>query len=211
MGDFIGSLLSGLGISMLLVFSVGPLIFTVIKQSVNHGRAGGFSFVAGIWLSDFIWAILSNVFSSLVSELLNFKEQIGFLGGGLLIIMGVYFLFFKKVTINEEGVNISAGTHIRLFTSGFFINALNPGLIAFWLTWATAFSTHTPFQRVIIFSTCLIINMGADVLKVVLAGKLRDKLTLKTMSLINKLTGLFVLGFGIALLIGVFYTVVKHQ
>jgi threonine/homoserine/homoserine lactone efflux protein len=88
------SLLKGLSISLLLVFSVGPLIFTVIKQSINHGKAGGFSFVAGIWLSDFIWAILSNVFSSLVSELLHFKEQIGFLGSALLIAMGVYYLFF---------------------------------------------------------------------------------------------------------------------
>jgi threonine/homoserine/homoserine lactone efflux protein len=204
------SLLKGLSISLLLVFSVGPLIFTVIKQSVNHGKAGGFSFVAGIWLSDFVWAILSNVFSSLVSELLNFKEQIGFLGSGLLIAMGAYYLFFKKVKINEEGLNISAGTHVRLFTSGFFINGLNPGLIVFWLTWATAFSTHTPFQRIIIFSTCLIINMAADVFKVTLADKLRTKLTLKNMSLINKISGFLLVGFGIALMIGTFYAVVKH-
>jgi threonine/homoserine/homoserine lactone efflux protein len=206
----IDSLLKGFAISLLLVFSVGPLIFTVVKQSINHGRVGGFSFVAGIWLSDFIWAVLSNVFSSLVSELLHFKEQIGFLGSGLLIAMGVYYLFFKKIKINEEGLNISAGTHIRLFTSGFFINGLNPGLIAFWLSWATAFSTHTPLQRIIIFSTCLIVNMSADVFKVTLAGKLRDKLTLKNMSRINKISGLLLIGFGIALLIGVFYTVVKH-
>jgi len=204
------SLLKGLSISLLLVFSVGPLIFTVIKQSVNHGRAGGFSFVAGIWLSDFIWAILSNVFSSLVSQLLHFKEQIGFLGSGLLIAMGVYYLFFKKIKMNEEGINISAGTHIRLFTSGFFINGLNPGLIVFWLTWATAFATHTPFQRIVIFSTCLIINMSADVFKVTLADKLRTKLTLKNMSLINRISWLLLVGFGIALVIGTFYAVVKQ-
>jgi threonine/homoserine/homoserine lactone efflux protein len=206
----IDSLLKGLAISLLLVFSVGPLIFTIIKQSINNGKAGGFSFVAGIWVSDFTWAVLSNAFSWLVADLLHFKKEIGFFGSSLLIAMGIYYLFIKKIKKNPEALNISAGTHIKLFTSGFFINGLNPGLIVFWLTWATAFSTHTPFQRIIIFSTCLIINMSADVFKVTLADKLRTKLTLKNMSLINKISGLLLLGFGIALIIGTFYTVVKH-
>jgi threonine/homoserine/homoserine lactone efflux protein len=206
----IDSFLKGLAVSLLLVFSVGPLIFTVIKQSVNNGRAGGFSFVAGIWCSDLIWAILSNAFSSLVAKLLHFEKAIGFFGSGLLIVLGAYYLFFKKIKANPQALNISAGTHVRLFTSGFFINGLNPGLIVFWLTWATAFSTHTPLQRIIIFSTCLIVNMGADVFKVTLADKLRTKLTLKNMSIINKISGLLLIGFGIALLVGTFYTVVKH-
>jgi threonine/homoserine/homoserine lactone efflux protein len=210
MNDFVNSLLKGLGISLLLVFSVGPLIFTIIKQSVNHGRVGGFSFVAGIWLSDFMWAILSNAFSSLVSELLHFKEQIGFIGGAFLIAMGVYYLFFKRIKLNPEGINVSAATHVKLFTSGFFINALNPGLIAFWLSWATTFSTHTPIERIIIFSTCLLVNSSADILKVTLAGKLREKLTLKTMLTVNRISGSLLLGFGIVLIAGVFYALVKH-
>ncbi len=89
----IDSFLKGLAISLLLIFSVGPLIFTVVKQSINNGKAGGFSFVAGIWLSDFIWAILSNVFSSLVADLLHFKKEIGFFGSVLLIAMGAYYFF----------------------------------------------------------------------------------------------------------------------
>lgn len=204
------SLLKGAAIGLLLVISVGPLIFTIIKQSINNGHSGGFSFVGGVWLSDLMWAILANVFSSLVSELLSLKKEIGFLGGVFLIAMGVYYLFFKKVKNVQETLNISAGTHVRLFTSGFLINALNPGVIAFWLSWATAFSSHTWLQRIIIFSTCLVINISGDILKVLLAGRLRNKLTQKNMVLINRISGFLLLGFGIVLVIGVLYTVVKH-
>ncbi|MEI9935518.1 MAG: LysE family translocator [Ferruginibacter sp.] len=200
----------GLAISLLLVFSVGPVIFTIIKQSITNGRAGGFSFVAGVWVSDFLWAILSNVFSSVVAALLHFKQAIGFFGSIFLICMGVYYLFFKKIKMNEEGLPVNAGTHAKLFTSGFLLNTLNPGVIAFWLSWATAFSTHTAIERIIIFSTCIIVNMSSDVLKVVLADKLSDKLTLKNISLISKISGLLLLGFGIAVLAGVFYSTIKH-
>jgi threonine/homoserine/homoserine lactone efflux protein len=58
----IDALFKGLVISLLLMFSVGPIVFTIIKQSINNGHAGGLSFVSGVWLSDLLLVILSNVF-----------------------------------------------------------------------------------------------------------------------------------------------------
>jgi threonine/homoserine/homoserine lactone efflux protein len=43
----VDALLKGLAIGLLLIFSVGPVIFTIIKQSINHGRRGGFSLLSG--------------------------------------------------------------------------------------------------------------------------------------------------------------------
>jgi threonine/homoserine/homoserine lactone efflux protein len=88
----IDAVIKGLAISLLLIFSVGPVIFTIIKQSINHGRRGGFSFVAGVWLSDIIWVILSVSFSEAIKTLLNFKIPIGIAGCSFLIGMGIYLL-----------------------------------------------------------------------------------------------------------------------
>jgi threonine/homoserine/homoserine lactone efflux protein len=209
----IDALVKGLAISMLLIFSVGPVIFTIIKQSIINGRAGGFSFVAGVWLSDLVWVILSNAFSELMLQLLNFEKLIGFSGSLFLIALGVFYLFFKKIHIKEDEnkIVITARTHAKLIASGFLINSLNPAVILFWLTTATAIAaSHTPQQRIIIFSTCLFINISADLLKVVLAGKIRNKLNEKNIRLINKISGLILLGFGIALMAGVFYTTHKQ-
>jgi threonine/homoserine/homoserine lactone efflux protein len=94
----------------------------------------------------------------------------------------------------------------KLFSSGFFINTLNPSVFIFWLTTATTFAVKYSFQqRLIIFSVCLALNIIADIIKVFMAGKLRKRLTLHNISLINKVSGTILIGFGIALLYGAFY------
>ena len=55
MADVIEAILKGFAMGLLLVISVGPVIFTIIKQSINNGKEGGFSFVIGVWISDFLW------------------------------------------------------------------------------------------------------------------------------------------------------------
>ena len=97
MADVLEAILKGLAMGLLLVISVGPVIFTIIKQSINNGKEGGFSFVIGVWVSDFLLVLLSNIFSELVTRLLDFKKPIGITGSFFLIAMGVYYLFFKKV------------------------------------------------------------------------------------------------------------------
>src|SRR5664279_3809084 len=206
MEDVIEAILKGLAMGLLLVISVGPVIFTIIKQSINNGKEGGFSFVIGVWVSDFLLVILSNVFSELVTHLLAFKKPIGITGSLFLIGMGVYYLFFKKVPLHPEDVSLpplKASDHAKIAIEGFLLNTLNPAVIAFWLTAATAIAvTHTVKERTIIFATTLIINMSADVAKVRLAGKLRSNLTIHNIRLINKISGLILLIFGTVLLMG---------
>ncbi len=214
MVDVIEAMLKGLAMGLLLVISVGPVIFTIIKQSINNGKEGGFSFVIGVWVSDFILILLSNVFSELVTHLLDFEKPIGIAGSIFLLVMGVYYLFFKKVPLHPEDISVpplKASDHAHIALQGFLLNTLNPAVMAFWLTASTAIAiTHTIKERIIIFATTLLINMSADVAKVTLAGKLRSKLTVKNIRLINKIAGLILLIFGTVLLTGVLFFVKKY-
>jgi threonine/homoserine/homoserine lactone efflux protein len=207
------AIFKGLAMGLLLALSVGPVIFTIIKQSINNGRSGGFSFVIGVWISDFLLVILSNAFSEMVTRLLDFKTQIGVVGSAFLIGMGIFYLFFKKVHIHPEDISmppLTGGDHAKIVLQGFLLNTLNPAVMAFWLTAATAIAiTHTVRDRIIIFATALILNMCADVVKVTLAGKLRKKLNVKNIRLINKISGLILLIFGAVLLLGVLFLVKK--
>jgi threonine/homoserine/homoserine lactone efflux protein len=203
----IEAILKGLAMGLLLVISVGPVIFTVIKQSINNGRGGGFSFVAGVWISDFLLVILSNLFSELVTTIMDFKMQIGIAGSAFLIGMGIFYFFFKKVHLHPEDISLPplrSSDHAKIVLQGFLLNTLNPAVMAFWLTNATAIAvSHSIRDRIIIFTTALVVNMTADVIKVTLAGKLRRKLTVKNIRLINKISGLILLIFGTVLLFGV--------
>jgi len=212
MVDVIEAILKGIAMGLLLVISVGPVIFTVIKQSINNGRGGGFSFVIGVWVSDFLLVVLSNLFSTLVTTLMSFEMQIGIAGSIFLVAMGLYYIFLKKVHVHPEEVSISLKTsdHAKIALQGFLLNTLNPAVIAFWLTAATAIAvSHSIRERIIIFTTALLLNMCADIAKVTLAGKLRKKLTVKNIRLINKISGLILVIFGTVLLFGVLFFVKK--
>ena len=216
------AIVKGLAISLLLIFSVGPVIFTIIKQSINHGRRGGFSFVAGVWLSDIIWVVLSNGFSEVVKELLNFKIPIGIAGSCFLIGMGIYFAFIKKVMPrrSQEIIEIAGDVitpsgkktnYFAIFTSGFIINTLNPAVISFWVIMAASLAADYSFyNRIIIFCTCLVINILADIGKVLGAGNLGKKLSDKNILLINRISGFLYLVFGVVILSSIIYTLVKY-
>jgi threonine/homoserine/homoserine lactone efflux protein len=205
------AILKGLALGVVLALSVGPIIFTIVKQSITVGHKGGFSFVVGVWLSDIILVILSNVFTEWVAMLLEYKKMIGYGGSSFLIAMGIYLFFFKKVHIKSTGGiehtdHLSIHQMFRIFASGFIINTLNPGVLIFWLGNATVLAlTHTLQQRIIIFSVCLLVNMGADVGKVMMAGNLRKKLTVHNLNIINKISGGILVAFGVALLYGVIF------
>ncbi|HEX5667263.1 MAG TPA: LysE family transporter [Chitinophagaceae bacterium] len=201
------AVLKGLGIGLILVLSVGPVIFTIIKQSINNGYKGGFSFVAGVWLSDILLVLFANFFSELVTELLAFKNTIAYIGSIFLAGMGIYYIFFKKVNLNAGETMVlrtfSKTDFSRIALSGFLINTLNPSVLIFWLINATAFATiHSFWERMIIFSVCLGINMIADVLKVLMAGKIRNSLTPRHILLINKVSGTILVIFGAVLMYG---------
>lgn len=213
--------LKGAAISLLLIFSVGPVIFTIIKQSVNHGRTGGFSFVLGVWVSDIIWIVLSMGFGEVVKTLMNFKVPIGIAGCVFLIGMGIFFAFFKKVAPRKtlEPVKIAGDVitptgkrtnYFAIFTSGFIINTLNPAVISFWVIMAASLSAIYSFnEQVIVFATCLAINMLADVGKVLGAGVIGKKLSDRNILLINRISGVLYLVFGTVILVGIIYSLLK--
>ncbi len=217
----VDALLKGLAISLLLIFSVGPVIFTTIKQSINHGRRGGFSFIAGVWISDAIWVILSNGFSEAIKTLLDFKIPIGIAGCLFLIGMGIYFSFIKKIeprrvqepTEIAGDVITAAGkktNYFAILSSGFIINTLNPAVISFWVLMAASLaSVYSLYDRIIIFSTCLGVNMLADVGKVLGAGYIGKKLSDRVILMINRVSGVLYLVFGVVILAGIIYTLVK--
>lgn len=213
MADVIEAILKGIAMGLLLVISVGPVVFTIIKQSINNGKGGGFSFVIGVWISDFILVVLSNLFSELVTMVMDFKTQIGVAGSVFLMGMGIYYIFFKKVHIHPEDLAmppLKSSDHAKIVLQGFLLNTLNPAVIAFWLTAATAIAvSHSVRDRIIIFATALVLNMSADVVKVTIAGKLSKKLTIKNIRTINKISGLILVVFGTVLLFGVIFFVKK--
>jgi threonine/homoserine/homoserine lactone efflux protein len=199
------SMLKGLTLGFLLSISVGPVLFSVIKQSLNNGHKGGLAFVFGVSASDISLVLVSNIFTRLFESLKAYKTEVGIAGCIFLVTVGIYFLFFKKVTVNAEGKQVfkfRKRDYAKIFMSGYFMNTLNPAVFIFWITTSTALINHSVQQRIIIFITCLSWLLTADILKVMLAGKIRSRLNPHNIHLLNKINGVALIIFGIALIWG---------
>ncbi|HET9745117.1 MAG TPA: LysE family transporter [Chitinophagaceae bacterium] len=204
------ALLKGLTLGLLLSISVGPVIFSIIKQSLNNGHRGGLAFVLGVSASDITLVFVSNVFTTVFSYMVKHQNYIGVGGSMFLIVVGIYFIFFKKVKVDDSGVQVLQLTkrdYIKTFLSGYFMNTLNPAVFIFWLTTSTTLITLSIEYRIIAFATCLVFVLATDVLKVMMAQKIRKKLTPHNIQILSRINGMVLLGFGIVLLWGlIFYT-----
>jgi threonine/homoserine/homoserine lactone efflux protein len=202
----------GLLLGFALVFSVGPVVFAIIKLRINYGIKSAFYFIAGVWLSDIIMVFLANFFGEFMGRLIEHKKTIGVIGGIFLIGLGVFYLFFKRYKKDEKlesGVKISSTTNVKLLITGFLINTLNPSVIGLWLAASTKSIGQPIDEKIAIFSVCLTINILADILKINLAGKLKKSLTERNMHYINIISGLLFVAFGIVLMVSVLYNPTK--
>lgn len=204
------ALVKGIMLGLLLSISVGPVIFSIVKQSLNNGFRGGIAFVLGVSASDIGLVLLSNVFTQWFSYLVRHKEVIGIAGSIFLMTVGVFFLFFKKVKVDDQGVQVMLRFRKRdfakIFLSGFFMNTLNPAVFLFWLTTSTTLITDNFESKLVSYAACLAVVLGADLFKVFMAQKIRKKLTPHNIHILNRINGTILIGFGFLLLWGlVFY------
>lgn len=207
------ALLKGITIGLLLSLAVGPILFAVIKHSINNGYRGGVFFAVGVSLSDISLVLIANLFTELFLWLRVYEKTIGIGGSVLLICIGVYFLFFKKLHSDDAGKPVlkqSSKDLLAISLSGFFMNIMNPGVILFWLTIGTSLITYTGPQRLLIYSVALGTVLAADLTKVILAGRIREKLNFRTVRLLNRISGIIYIVFGLVLIAGLLYYVGKN-
>ena len=199
----ISAVLSGLALGLVLSVSVGPVIFAIIKYSVNNGFKAGISFTLGVSFSDIMYVLLGNLATAFILDLKEYNKLIGIAGGILLMGMGLYGLLFKKVKIStgdEKPEMFRTHDYLRIWLAGFLMNTLNPGVILFWLGICVTRSAEPTGYRFIMYGTCLIWVLSTDILKVFVSDKIRHKLTLTNVKWLNKIAGVSMICFGVLLL-----------
>ncbi|MBV8254408.1 MAG: LysE family transporter [Chitinophaga sp.] len=206
----IAAIVAGLGLGLFLSLSVGPVIFAIIKYSINNGFKAGISFALGVSFSDIMYVTVGNLSTSFISRLEGHNRVIGICGGILLICMGLYGLLFKKVKIStgeEKPEMFRTHDYLKIWLAGFLMNTLNPGVIIFWLPVCIASAATAVSYRIVMYGTCLILVLSADIMKVFVADKIRHKLTLTNVSWLNKIAGASMIVFGMVLLYQVLFHV----
>ncbi len=198
-------------LGVLLCFLIGPVFFIVLETAATKGFRAAIVFDLGVVTADFVFIAIA-VFSSY--RLINaIKDQpaLYIFGGLIMITYGIIsFLKLKKHAENldesEENIQLELvkKDYRSLYLKGFFLNFINVGVLGFWflifLTFGPVLQLKTP-RLLIFFSSVIITYLLVDIAKMMLAKKLKSKMTPVNILKIKKLTSVLLIVFGISIML----------
>lgn len=129
--------------SAVLLVIPGPTILTVISYSVSHGRHANIPLVAAVALGDSTALVLSLLgLGALLSASAFWFTVVKWAGGIYLLYLGVN-LFRAGVFSAEPAAPAAPCSRLRLFTNTYFVTALNPKGIVFFVAFLPQFIDRT--------------------------------------------------------------------
>ena len=195
-------------IVLLLTFSFGPAFFALINTGIKFGYRTGSFLALGVVMSDFFLCLLVCflVHFGMANLLHSEKAQTFFaiIGGIILIVFGAFF-FKKQPVKTDEIIDIEnqLPSPKLMFLKGFFLNLFNPTVWLLWLANVTAISKtleYSMLKMIMFFSIVLGAVLLVELFKVKLAGKIKNYLTDKIMTIVNYITGSALIIFGLILI-----------
>lgn len=196
------SVVSGIGLGLVLSFLTGPVFFALIKTSIEKGFYAGLSLASGVLISDIVYVVITLYGSSFLELENKYRIPIGITGSVILLSIGVYYLF-KKVKIKYE--NITSKRHFTgYFLKGFLMCIFNPGILLYWISVTSGvISVAGKFEAADIvpfYGAILLTQFSMDALKAYYANKLRYRIKEKTITRLNQIAGVLIIIFAFRLI-----------
>lgn len=195
------SLLNGIISGVVLAFLIGPVFFTLLQTSIERGFRCGLFVAIGISLSDAFYISVCYLGVSQLFDQGNFREYLGYFGGGVLLTMGLYYLLVKSRKLAKyDPAKLQERSPWQLIVKGFIVNGLTPTVLIFWLgavgVATTRFGYVTATDAIPYFSAIVCTVFLTDVLKAKLAAQLRNLMTPGFIRAMNLVLGLVLVIFG---------------
>lgn len=192
-------------IGLILAFMIGPVFFMLIETSILKGFRAALIFDMGVIVADILFVTIAYYGSKPLLNNLENNPLFLKTGGLLLMAYGIFSFFYtrQKDIIQDETIVISqSSNYIKLFFKGFFLNLINVGTLSFWLGLILFYGSH--YQKntkmlVIFFGTIILSYLLIDILKILLAKKLRQHLTPAYVFKIKKAVAVILVIFGLIL------------
>ena len=202
--------LMAIPLGILLCFMIGPVFFIVLETAATKGFRAAFVFDLGVITADLFFISIAITSSYRLIESLNDQPALFIFGGLIMICYGIIsYIKLKKVSnsFDEskdlEEILLKKNYH-GLYIKGFVLNCINVGVLGFWLL---IFLTFAPILQlktsrlVVFFSTIILTYLFVDILKMILAKKLKSKMTPTNILKIKKFTSLLLVVFGFTIML----------
>lgn len=210
-------ILKAIPLGIILSVTIGPVFFVLLETSATKGFRSALIFDAGVILADILFILVAYYSTEkLVGKIENDPNFVVF-GGVLLVIYGIISFIktsrsYRSIVKEYYKVEIQKD-YGMLFVKGFLLNFINIGVLLGWLGFIVLANKITTSQNgVIVFiSTMLIAYFVTDLIKIVAAKSLKNKLTPKLIFKTKKIVALVILGFGLLLFAQGFFPEEKEK
>ena len=202
MSFFLQGILLGLTLAILL----GPIFVTLIQLALEKGARAGIVASTGVWVSDVLIVVLSYFFVHRIKTIVEdatFTYWMGLLGGFILIVFGLGAVL-KKVEIKFSDQKYTTNDYLGFWLKGFLVNTVNPFTFVFWIGVISTYvigSKITNAEAIVFFTSIISVIIITDVIKVLLAKRIRTKLKQNHFNIFSKVAGIGLILFGIVLLL----------
>jgi threonine/homoserine/homoserine lactone efflux protein len=196
-------ILKGIGQGFLIsILSFGPSFFTLINSGIKGGKAEGMRVALGIFLSEFIMALICFFGLSRFFILPEFQLGFSFFAAAAISYIGIRG-FYKKYQQFLRSIEQPAAKS-KSFFKGFILNLINPFVLLLWVGLLAIVSVYYDktdpnyeisilINLISILFTLFLLDLG----KVYLSDFLGRKLSRRVYYYINKYFGLILLIIGI--------------
>ena len=209
MSSFLHPLFEGIILGLTVAISLGPALFALLQTSIKHGVKIGIFLAAGIFISDLTLVVALYFGAAQIITDPKYHLVLGIIGGFVMTIFGFYTVF-KKVSMTEqvEAINeikVKKKGPFPYFAKGFVLNLANPFLWVFWITAMIAINaTYGGNQQsvALFFLGSLSMILMTDILKVILANKIKIAGNPLVKLWMNRIVGVLFIIIGIFVISG---------
>ena len=184
-----------------MIVFIGPVFFTLLQSALRFGKLSGILVAFGVIASDIVCILIYFFGLNSIELPASFNYIIAAIGALILIALGLKYLLQKPP--NSEVVFASKLNLVSSFTKGFLVNFVNPFVFVVWagiVVFAKeSYSIPTEVQVHLIGVLAGIIT--TDLLKVLLADKIKPFLKPKILEKTTKFFGIVMIGFALRLIL----------
>tara|TARA_B110000977_G_scaffold76337_1_gene102991 strand:+ start:3025 stop:3678 length:654 start_codon:yes stop_codon:yes gene_type:complete len=205
---------NGIVFGIIISFMLGPAFFILIETSIKKGFKSAIFLDIGILISDAIYLLAAFFVAEKINLWLTTNSFVKYIAGSIFIILGVVSIYKNVIQLRLQTTEIKDVKEVeadpskkiiypfQLLIKGLGLNAINPGVLIFWIaasTYATNELKLGDFQLLSFFGITLLTMFVVDVFKIYFSSRLKEKLDNKVLSIIGVLIGGLMVFFGLAI------------
>lgn len=189
-------ILFGFLVGVALCLTFGTVFFALIQNSVDNGFRSGLKIVFGVITGDTLFVLAALLGTSFMPEIKGLDNILAAIGVVFLVAMGLVNIL--KGTPRLAYPKTRFGNFVYYFTTGFFLNALNPVNFVSWVAIVAYIRSHLHYdtgQQYAFMAASLVGVFVTETALAYYANRLKRFFTPRVVTIFNRTTGVvFLIG-----------------